>query len=228
MMGFRCITDMDCLLGACVDSGDGFKLCAAPCETEADCARFGAALGAFVCAADPAGGRRTCQNPRAYVGSPCTSPSDCRPHEECVRQSPYFEAPMMGGECRARCSPAEPCRNRGGVPHVCVELGETRTCYPGRLHLPCESDADCVGDLRCLTVATPDADGRLARRQRCSAPCQTDADCDQVRLVEKNAYCREGTCAALMIRGMPCDRDGQCLSTRCAAAPPEDGTNRCR
>jgi hypothetical protein len=228
LMGYRCITDMDCLLGNCVDGGDGFKLCAVPCQTGADCDRFGVALGGFLCAADPGGRGRYCQNPRAYAGSPCTSDEQCQPRQSCVTLSPYFEAPMVGGECRNRCSPAEPCKHRGGIPHACVELGATRTCYPGRLHVPCEADADCVGDLRCLEVVSLDLQDQLGRRKRCSAPCETDADCDRARWAEKNAYCLEGTCSARRTKGMRCDRDPQCLSGRCLPDPEEKTVTLCQ
>jgi hypothetical protein len=233
IMGFRCLSDMDCLLGDCRDTGDGWKVCAMPCASDDDCARFGAMRGPFVCAPDPGGRGKFCQNPRAYAGSSCFTDDQCRPHESCVLLSPWFASRMFSGECRARCGPDLPCKDRGGVPHVCVELGGAGTCYPGRIHMPCEEDADCVGNLKCLEVTVPDRQDQFVRKRRCSTTCRTSADCAANRFTENFAYCHgEGRCTARRHLGVLCEVDDECEKSRCLpSADPVDqqmGRKRCQ
>jgi hypothetical protein len=229
--GFRCITDMDCIIGRCLDTGDGFKLCATTCASNDDCARFGDVRGAFMCAVDPAGKGKFCQNWRAFTGAPCGADSGCRAHEVCIALSPYFNQRMSLGECRARCSAEQPCADRAGVPHVCIDLAGRQSCYPGAVHLPCESDADCFGELKCLDVTAPDEKDQLVRRRRCSAPCQTDDDCAANRFAGKITYCREGACAARFHRGFRCERDIECLLDGCKPSTNAEeamrGVKRC-
>jgi hypothetical protein len=222
IMGFRCTSSMDCLLGECVDSGDGFKLCAVPCQSHDDCLKFGATRGAFMCA--PASdGKSYCQNPRAYAGSPCRPDrNDCRAHEVCEPKSPFFEETMGIPECRVRCGPDLPCQNRGGVPHVCLDLGGAKGCYPGRLHIPCNQDTDCIGNLKCLEVESPDHQDRVTTVRRCSAPCTTDADCAANPYTDES-YCRGGRCANKLHPGLLCESDAQCLQGRCVAQGGSDG-----
>jgi hypothetical protein len=213
ILGFRCITDMDCLIGDCVDTGDGFNLCSTPCNSDQDCDRFGVARGALFCATDPRGGGKRCLNAEAFAGNNCFSDSHCRAHESCIHLSPYFGLPMQAGvgECRARCAPDLPCVDRAGVPHVCVELEGKQTCYPGRFHLPCADDSDCVGRLKCLEVTAGDETGHLVRRRRCSAPCQTDGDCNANPFTGTSTFCNEAACAARGHQGVPCRADRECL-----------------
>jgi hypothetical protein len=232
ILGFRCITDMDCLLGNCVDTGDGFRVCANSCDTNDDCARFGDARGSFACAAAPGGRGKYCQNWRTFAGSNCTTDAHCRPHETCVWQSPFFGTRMDTGECRARCGPDRPCVDRGGVPHVCIDLGGTQTCYPGSLHLPCEEDADCFGDLKCLEVNAVADDGPPVRRRRCSARCQSDEECLANRFAGRFTYCNEGACITRVHLGMRCERDFACVEGSCkpstvSAEEAMQGLKRC-
>ena len=122
--------------------------------------------------------------------------------------------------------------DRAGVPHVCVELGGNRTCYPGALHLPCEADTDCIGDLTCLEVNAPDENDQPTKRRRCSTPCQSDEDCKSSRFAGPTSYCRDGACAARLHRGARCERDYQCLEGICkpSTVSQEDaaqGVKRC-
>jgi hypothetical protein len=233
LLGFRCQTDMDCLIGKCLNTGDGFSVCASACQTHDDCAGFGNTRGTFLCAADPAGSGKRCQNWRAFVGSNCLSDFDCRPHELCEFQSPYFlSKTMFTGECRPRCGPEQPCVDRAGVPHVCVDLGGNKTCYPGAVHLPCQDDSNCIGGLICREVTTPDVNGQPDRRRRCTAPCQTDEDCAANRFAGWVTYCTEGLCVDGLDAGDRCERDNQCLVSGCklstVAAEMAAGVKRCQ
>jgi hypothetical protein len=232
ILGFRCQTDMDCLIGDCVNTGDGFSVCASACQTHDDCAGFGETRGTFLCAADPAGGGKHCHNWHAFNGSACRSDFDCRPHESCEFRSPYYLRMLMGsGECRARCGPDRPCVDRAGVPHVCVDLGGNSTCYPGAVHLPCESDDDCIGGLICREVTGRDETEQLVRRRRCTAPCSTDKDCTLNRFAAWVTYCNEGLCADRLDVGDRCEQDNQCLTgTGCKSTTPAEeaaGVKRC-
>jgi hypothetical protein len=238
IMGFRCLSDMDCLLGQCKDTGDGFNVCAYACQTNDDCLKFSNRRGAFMCATDPDGQGKHCQNWRAYTGSPCGGDKDCRSHEKCTIQNPYgwsMEAP----ECRARCGPDKPCQNRGGVPHVCLELdkGEA-TCYPGTFFIPCQKDAECVGDLKCMEVTHYGDKDQLVKDRRCSVPCQSDAECNAQRYVDSGGspgeagFCQEGGCVLRRPAGQLCDQDAHCDPVdRCKpsrdAAEAAQGVMRC-
>jgi hypothetical protein len=229
IMGFRCLSNMDCLLGDCLDTGDGFKLCATGCETDDDCARFVGARAPFMCAVDPGRRGKFCQNARAYGGALCGDDSHCRPHEACVFQSPFFGSRMQSGECRARCGPERPCADRGGVPHVCVQLGATSTCYPGRIHMPCEQDADCVGNLKCLELTAPDESPQHqpGTRRRCSLPCNTNEDCAGNRFTDGISYCAADRCTPKLHKGVPCETDGQCEDKKCQPDGQQPGAKRC-
>lgn len=234
ILGFRCLSSMDCLVGECKDTGDGYKLCVTECASDADCARFGSTRGPFMCAPN-AGGRKFCQNPRAFVGSNCRSDNDCRSHESCVARSPYYDAPMTLGECRPRCGPELPCKNRGGVPHVCISVAGASTCYPGRFHIPCDADTDCIGTLQCLEVVVPGKQDQPERRPRCSVLCRTDEECAANRFVEGGAYCSSasgGRCVAKHPAGLLCTRDAECASGSCKPSPApadqERGLMRCQ
>jgi hypothetical protein len=49
------------------------------------------------------------------------------------------------------------------------------------LGTPCNSDADCSGDLVCLELASSDADGGCSSEgSSCTKGCQTDADCAEL------------------------------------------------
>jgi hypothetical protein len=125
---------------------------------------------------------------------------------------------MAMGECRPRCGPDQPCVDRGGVPHVCIDLGSGPSCYPGALHLPCEADSDCIGDLKCLEVTTIDLKDRVERRRRCSAACQIDDDCKANRFAGNTSFCHEGACIARYHPGLRCESDVQCLNA-CRPSP---------
>ena len=229
ILGFRCTSSMDCLIGECTDTGAGFHACLSRCGSDDDCARFSTSLGVLVCVAAPGGdGRKFCQSPNAYNGANChPAAPQCQPHETCVTESPYYRSTMMSGECRPRCGPGLPCVNRGGVPHVCVEGAEGGGwCYPGRIHLPCERDADCVGTLRCLEVASRNRQDGIDRRKRCTVPCSNDGDCKANRLTEGVTYCNKGVCSPRLHSGMLCGGEDQCHTT-CAPVPGVEGVMRC-
>jgi hypothetical protein len=226
ILGFKCNSSMDCLLGECRESGS-FKVCTSRCDSDEDCARYGSSRGPLVCVAPPDGdGRKFCQNPNAYNGKNCHLDTECRPNESCVRESPYYGSTMRSGECRQRCGPHEPCVNRGGVPHVCVQGAEGGWCYPGRIHIPCERKADCVGSLQCLEVASRNRQDGIDRRKRCTIACSTDADCQASTFTERVTYCNHGVCTPKLHGGMLCGDEHPCEST-CSEVPGADGVKRC-
>jgi hypothetical protein len=38
--GARCTSSLDCLVGDCLDTGEGFSLCSVPCDSDRDCALY--------------------------------------------------------------------------------------------------------------------------------------------------------------------------------------------
>jgi hypothetical protein len=210
IIGFRCFTDMDCLLGECVDTGEGFNVCSVPCENDTDCARFDRARGPLFCGKDPDGQGRHCINPVSQQGTPCNLDSECGAAELCLHYIPNERIRGSDGECRPRCGPGGACRARGGVPHACTTGPGRDTCYPGHFAVACSSSADCVGDLTCLPTPFIGDDDRKEISGSCTVRCQRDEDCAANRWINHTGYCDEGVCAFNRAYGRLCDEDRQC------------------
>jgi hypothetical protein len=223
LLGFLCESDIDCIVGKCVSDNEPdealrLNLCTLPCQHDDECARYDSDQGTFVCIGG-AGGAGHCATPDAYRGARCFDDSDCTRDEgtKCVFSS-RPTSPGDQGTCSRLCpGDGSPCTPRGGFGHVCRDLMVARdgsrrpACYPGYFGLPCTADDQCVGDLKCATVA----DGAP---KICTAPCRADADCAGDRWVAGNgSFCSGTVCAPNLAKDSPCGSNSQCQSNSCVA-----------
>jgi hypothetical protein len=184
LMGFRCDSTLDCMMGECTDFGVFFKLCSVPCADDSQCTKYDGKQGRFYCNAD-----HHCTTPEAFRGSPCSKDSDCLGGLTCARLT---GDPADGGNCVTPCDASGKCAPRGGVPHTCLSFpgGKgLRGCYPGYFELPCTSDDQCLPGLSCRQVA-PD------RPSICTSLCASDDDCTRIR------WSKKGTCQSLPAMGI--------------------------
>jgi hypothetical protein len=194
--GFRCARDEDCIFGYCVDTGEGFSLCAVDCTSEADCATFYPIRGHSLCLDGSSEGenppRRHCLNHGAFAGLLCASEDHCPDGEVCADYNPYDPTqPRPNGnlECRRTCDENTPCSPLAGIPFSCLlDVGQ---CYPGDIAIPCTRDDECMGDLRCECISG--CDPPETSRKICTRRCETDApDCQAYSLVDM--VCHAGRC----------------------------------
>ena len=218
LLGFVCDTDLDCLVGQCMDDGgtgpgndDHLHLCSTACASDADCEKFDSAQGRFVCA----DGR--CATPDAYRGASCYTDADCvrDADSKCMR----FAVTDAQGTCLHACGDNGSCRPRGGINQTCLPLrGETGTeppvCFPGYFSFPCFDDASCVGDLSCRGV---DLTGPEPRAGLCTALCAVDDDCAKNRWTPGGwcGYPDAPVCLPGRDAGEDCLRDPMCSSGLC-------------
>lgn len=230
LLGFTCEDSIDCMLGSCVDTGIGYRVCTTACDSDADCSRFDGEQGKFVCVKNNAAPNQPgfCQTPDAYRGSICNTTADClprNPDEICNRFNPTDEQ----GTCLLPCSAEGKCPQRGGIGHTCLPsgvAGAPPVCFPGYFGYPCTADSNCVGDLTC-NPTFPMAPSI------CTAPCAVDADCGPPsatsgdRWVAGGGWCGAALGVPVCLPnnslpdGSPCPSNvacssGKCLSNMCA------------
>ncbi len=208
--GFRCSHDIDCLVGDCVPTGEGFSLCALPCANDEDCARVGYnARDSFSCTIAAPDGRRYCSRPLAFDGSFCSGDDECEPGAVCSAPSP-----LDVRQCRRRCGAGDRCAAVGGYAQACATFASPPVCMPGLNNAVCSADDDCIAPRRCrplppLAEPEPWESGSL-----CAFTCEKDLDCDTTA-PEDIGYCHRGVCSRRRLAGKPCDRNEQCQSRRC-------------
>src|SRR5262249_19959931 len=69
--GYRCQRAADCLVGACTDTGAGFKQCTFPCAQDSDCTVFKTPANYYACVAPAAGAPKHCVLLNDFSGSAC-------------------------------------------------------------------------------------------------------------------------------------------------------------
>jgi hypothetical protein len=236
LLGFKCSADIDCMLGACVDTGTGIKTCSVPCDPargDADCSVFDGSRDTFVCTAPAPGAAPHCMTPSSFGGAPCAKDDDCRiDGSRCMFYSPYGPITPGQGICLLACDAAGQCPARGGIPHACLDFLDPPVCYPGRTGVICHADADCAGDLRCLQTPRLEADDQVTELTTCAVPCASDEDCAADPFGgPDNAWCDGGVCVLPRPAKVRCQRDIECASAKCApstdAAEAAAGVLRC-
>jgi hypothetical protein len=222
LLGFTCENAIDCMLGKCVDTGIGYKVCTTTCDTEADCRRFDGEQGRFVCIKNPANPTEPgyCQTPDSYRGSLCDTTEECQPRndqEVCSRFNPKDPK----GTCLLPCSSDGKCSPRVGINHTClpsVVMGvASGVCFPGYFSLPCANDGNCIGDLTCHSTV-PDAPSI------CTQMCTSTEDCSRNRWIAGDGWCHPqlGICLGKLDDNASCTGDeacksGKCTTDKCAA-----------
>jgi hypothetical protein len=244
--GSRCKTSLDCWAGDCLDTGEGFSVCALPCERDVDCVPYSDSSHRQYCARTRED-RRYCMPVSPFAGALCVQDSQCpQPaspsavRQRCFRTSPYWQGVTPLGECRMPCEEETGCSARGGLPHACFVRGGDRSCYPGVLGVTCRRSEECLAGRTCETLpaeegAVADAgaeadaggdgggdgglDGGAAGHgtRVCTSPCRDDADCVDGWGTQEG-YCAAGWCRLGHNVKEPCMRDQQCGSNRCEIA----------
>jgi hypothetical protein len=197
----RCFTSLDCMIGDCLDTGEGFRLCSIPCQRDSDCLPYFDPSNPLVCVAAGSGGQRHCVAPTSFSGVPCLHDGDCPGPQRCFFSTPYERGNL--GQCRPACGQDDHCAPRGGIAHTCFVQGAERSCYPGRFGLPCRQAEDCIAGFACQSSI-------------CTIPCTSDADCDANPWTTRSGYCEASLCRLAAGHGGSCQRDAQCRGTlRC-------------
>jgi len=222
LLGFVCNTDVDCLLGTCMDDGgtgpgrgDNLKLCTTQCNNDDDCNKYDSAQGLFVCNTST----HVCATPNAYRGASCNTDADCVRDldSRCMRTAPTD----LQGTCLHACDATGSCLPRGGINQTCLPLlaaeGPLPICLPGLFGYPCAADSNCVGGLTCR--------GADPSTQFCTGLCANDNDCSNVKWTI-GGWCGASDGAPICIPPMDkdaaCSRDAQCSSGVC-----DPTTNKC-
>jgi hypothetical protein len=208
MLGTRCASADDCLMGECTDVGVEFKVCTVGCATDDQCASFTTGTDVYTCA------NRHCLTVRPFGGSNCANDSDCIPSQRCVGGA--LVGTLKHGECRVPCDANGSCPARGGIPHVCLGEHGEGLCYPSSFGTPCDTTADCIANFQCLEAGPDPRTPQAAYAKRvCTIPCTKDDDCDANLWTKKVGFCQAGICRVAGGDGVPCDRAKQCNSRRC-------------
>ncbi len=208
--GARCVSDQDCIIGTCFDTGVGFGECVLPlpCTSAAGCAMLDRPASTFVCGVGPNTGDRRCLSLTAFHGSDCNDSTECPPTKMCYRYSPYL-ANQGRGECRIPCDGDLHCPTIAGVAHTCLDDG-AGGCYPGDFGLGCARQEDCLSDLSCLPASPDPQHTRITSPNICTIPCANDADCRTYPVIQSNGFCMDGICRLGGAPGDLCDGDSQC------------------
>jgi hypothetical protein len=215
LLGFTCDDAVDCMLGRCVDTTIGYKVCTTDCETHADCQQFDGDQGKFLCIKNPGNPTEpgVCQTPDAYRGSICNTTADClmrNPDEICAQVDPTNPS----GTCLLPCAPDGRCLPRVGINHTCVPSGvdgSVPVCFPGYFGFPCAGDINCTGDLTCHETIP-------GQPSICTMNCETNADCAGDRWIGADGFCSGDLkiCLSKIDDGGPCPSDDACRSGECA------------
>jgi hypothetical protein len=228
LLGFKCGSDVDCLVGHCVsDGGDALiptskalNLCTVDCASDADCELFDSDQGTFFC-----NGAHHCVTPQAYLGASCDTDADCTRDPLTTKCTHFSADPTVQGTCIHQCPDGGTCPALGGVPHTCYKYAASApsVCLPGTFGLPCSDDTVCVGNasgvggLTCRNVS--------ASTKVCTTLCQKDADCEGNRWTAGQGFCGGSVCLPFgsLPKGSPCAADKQCDSNSCVAASDMSG-----
>jgi hypothetical protein len=217
--GTRCTKSQDCLLGDCLDTGAGFRVCTLPmsCAATDFCGLLDQPVDKFICA-EGIPGQEVCVNTRPYDGGQCERSTECPAGQECTFYSSLAPASLHGA-CRTPC-PDGRCDARGGIPYVCTGAAHEGGCQATDFGLPCSSDADCFKGLSCETAGFDERSLHNYSASICTTSCTTDADCDASRLTGRGGFCEieAGICRRRGHDNSPCERDAQCYSGHCSAA----------
>jgi hypothetical protein len=212
--GSRCVSDQDCLIGSCFDTGAGISECVPPvqCRTDVDCVAFSNPDAVFMCGTNMQTGQRACISATPFHGANCNESTDipqgqCPADQKCYRYSP-FVADQRHGECRIPCDVDRHCPALAGIPHICLDDG-AGGCYPSQFALPCVTTADCLAGFACTNVS-PDERTVITSPTICTVECVTDDDCLNNPQIQRLGFCKEGLCRMRGALTAPCDRDAQC------------------
>jgi hypothetical protein len=228
LLGFRCDTDNDCLLGDCVFVDEDYKVCSLACQLDSDCSPYDG-QDYFFCAPPSSGASLHCMSPNSFGGGPCRAQADCSSESICTFYSPYHTNVDLG-ICLLPCNADLTCPVRGGIPQTCFDYLASPVCYPGLAGLYCRSDNDCIAGLHCLPAPEINAGEILANASICTVDCAVDQDCRAIP-TGATTWCDQGICVNPRSYNRVCTRSLECLSGACVLSdvPSEqaNGVMRC-
>jgi hypothetical protein len=229
LLGFRCSTSNDCMVGECVETGTGFKVCSLPCEKTDDCKPFRGPRGNMACVSPTPGQAPHCMMFESFGGASCKQDSDCLAGEKCFAFSPYGTITAGDpGYCLVPCAADNTCPSRGGIPEACQKDPSLPqpVCYPGVLGITCTGTSECFPGLECLPARVPTASDVDRDEAICTLPCANDADCSEDSLFYTSpGFCKDGVCLLPQWTDIKCTSGLQCATSTCAASmrPAEAG-----
>jgi hypothetical protein len=213
------VSDQDCVIGSCFDTGAGFSECVPPlsCDSDLICGVLDSPISIWACSKNAETGKGTCVSTTPFHGANCNETVDapngfCPAWQICYRYSPYGPEGVHG-ECRVPCDALQTCPVIGGIPHVCLADG-AGGCYPSGFALPCTTSADCLAEFSCLPVS-PDERTVITSPTICTEACVTDDDCRSRPPIKTAGFCKQGLCRLGGPAGTPCDRDAECREGVC-------------
>jgi hypothetical protein len=231
LLGFICESDINCLVGKCLsdddpDPADGLKLCTIPCSGDSECAIYDSDQGIFSCIPRTDSTGKTqgyCESPYSYRGNACRTTADCTRDENtiCVFQTPPETSTDLGTCLRPCTGTPGDCAPRAGIDQSCLQFltisdpsaapVQTSACFPGSFGIPCQSNANCVGDLKCRQ-----ADPTGMAPTICTQACQMDEDCTADRWTAGQSFCGPTSlCTPPQAGGKPCTKNSGCQSKNC-------------
>jgi hypothetical protein len=219
LVGARCETSTDCMVGECVDTGAGFSECTVPCSRDEDCIPHSSANRRAFCSLMK-GQQRYCVGISPFAGSVCLVDDNCPAGQKCFFTSPYHAQKTAIGECRLPCEADDRCAVRGGLAHACFVRGADRSCYPGLMGLTCQRTTDCMPGLVCQALPPAERFGGAGGEgtvSKCTRTCQSDSDCWDI-WKNREGYCEGGWCQPTENDTGPCLREEQCSHTHCSRA----------
>ena len=184
--GARCTTSIDCWAGECLDSGEGFSLCALPCQSDRDCVPFSDSSRRQYCV--PAkGDKKYCMGVSPFAGTFVLPTNFARPARSAFSHHRTGPNPPRWASAGFPVRRASVCPVRGGLPHACFVRDADRSCYPGVLGVTCRRSAECLAGRTCENLPPedgppavdggPDGGTSPAAERLCTQPCDDDADC---------------------------------------------------
>jgi hypothetical protein len=220
------VTDQDCLIGSCFDTGAGFSECVPglSCQSDQICGVLNNATWTWACSKNAQTGQGTCVSTTPFHGANCNETTDtpdgfCPAGRTCFRYSPYNPAEVFG-ECRVPCDAVtHACPAIAGIPHVCLADG-AGGCYPSSFALPCTTDGDCLSVFTCQPVS-PDARTVITSPSICTKACMNDDECRSDPFIKTNGFCKiedgqeVGLCRISGLAGTVCERDQECREGVC-------------
>jgi hypothetical protein len=220
LLGVRCQSDIDCLVGHCAKAGKSGdrRVCVTDCSSDLDCAAydavgFVAARMPFLCVEAPdddEDARKRCVSPLSFMFGLCTLDSECPSGERCGAALPKGvfgrEVRVCGPDCIGSGTAAR-CLARGGFPAAChpattgstdggfdggvADGGEVATPLGPRVCVPALWGLDCSPEGGCVGDLTC---AMVGGRAQCVLPCTSDADCGASRWVGDAVCSTAGVC----------------------------------
>ncbi len=149
------------------------------------------------------------------VGQPCGCDEDCDPIDVCLTEGPTsmrLESGAPGGDCSRICDTTSDCPS--GFDCITLTPGDPSTA--GCL-LRCSATANCRAGYVCQPAPGNYVTGAPTY---CLPLCQSDADCPMTGVCDRYiGWCGVQPHPGSSGIGGPCQRDSDCISSKCLQIP---------